>query len=149
MRIIPAALALLLFSTACGSPAAAPIAARNGEPTEIEAETKAQRDDDCPIVGGIGPRLALVDNWFGPDCMTVRSDATLYLQNLGKYEHSFTISEVEFGNKPFLLDVNLPGGDTKPRGVELEGLLEAGSYDFFCTFHGGMDGVLEVIDPIS
>ena len=147
MKIVPAVLALLLFGTACGTSAAEPTAAQKDEPAIAEAEP--QRDDDCPIVGGIGPRLAMVDNWFGPDCMAVRSDATLYVQNLGEYKHSFTISEVEFGAKPFLIDVNIPGGNSKPRPVELDGVLDAGTYDFFCTFHGSMDGVLEVIDPIS
>lgn len=147
MRIIPAALALLLFATACGTSSGEPTAAQGAEPAVAEAEP--QRDDDCPIVGGVGPRLAMVDNWFGPDCMTVRSDATLYVQNLGEYKHTFTISEVEFGSKPFLIDVEIAGGDTKPKAVELDGVLDAGSYEFFCNLHGSMDGVLEVIDPIS
>jgi plastocyanin len=147
MRNILALGILLVFGTACGSSTAAPTPEQEKEPVVAEAEP--QRDDDCPIVAGIGPRLALVDNWFGPDCMKVRSDATLYVQNLGEYEHSFTISEVEYGSKPFLIDVNLPGGDTKPRAVELDGVLDAGSYEFFCTYHGSMDGVLEVIEPVS
>ena len=147
MKAIPAVLALLLFATACGTSAADQVTAQEDEPTAVEAEP--QRDDDCPVVAGIGPRMFAVDNWFGPDCFAVRSDATLYVQNLGDYAHTFTISETEFGSKPYLIDVRLPGGDSKPRAVKLDGVLEAGSYEFFCNLHGSMDGVLEVIDPIS
>ena len=148
MKIVAPIVIVVLVATACGSPAASPVAAQEQEKPEV-VEAQPQRDDDCPIVAGVGPRLALVDNWFGPDCMTVRSDATLYVQNLGEYEHTFTISEAKFGSKPFLIDVTLPGGNTKPRPVALDGTLAAGSYEFFCRLHGGMDGVLEVIDPIS
>ena len=145
-KIAGAALSLLALSTACGSGAAATGA--QDDPAEVAAAPSPQRDDDCPIVAGVGPQLTAIDNWFGPDCLTVRSDATLHLQNLGRYEHSFTISEESFGTKPFRIDVNLPGGDPDPKTVELKGVLEVGSYDYFCTFHGGMDGVIEVIDPI-
>lgn len=145
MRSIGTGLVMFVLSTACASTATEAPAPQD-EKVAAVAPTP-QRDDDCPLVAGTGPRLTLVDNWFGPDCLTVRADAVLQVQNLGKYEHSFTISEESFGTKPFVVDVNLPGGNTKPKAVPLDGVLDAGTYDFYCTFHGSMDGVLEVIEP--
>lgn len=145
IRTVCAGVALFVLSTACG-PSETEATGAQPEQTVV-AETTPQRDDDCSLLAGVGPRLTAVDSWFGPDCLTVRSDAVLYVQNLGKYQHSFTISEEEFGTKPFLVDVNLPGGETKPKAVELEGVLTVGTYEYFCSFHGGMDGVIEVLAP--
>lgn len=146
-RTAVAALILGAIVTGCGTSTAEP-----ETPADDSAEIAApapQRDDDCSMLAGVGPRLAAVDNSFGPDCITVRSDAVLSVQNFGDYKHSFTISEADFGTKPFIVDVALPGGDTKPRQVTLAENLDVGSYEFFCTLHGSMDGVIEVIDPVG
>lgn len=146
MRVIAVSLVLLAGSVACGGPEAQRPAAA---PAVAEETAEPRLHEDCDLAAGVGPRLAAVDNSFGPDCLTVRSDAVLYVQNFGTYDHSFTISEGELGRKPFTIDVHLPGRDTKPRPVELDGVLDVGTYDFYCKLHGSMDGTLEVIAPAS
>lgn len=148
MRIFAIGVLVAFAASACGSPTAAPATEAKAD-LAAAPDVEAQIDDDCPVLAGIGPRLAAVDNWFGPDCLQVRSDATLYVYNLGDYKHSFTISAETFGEKPFLVDVQLPGGDKKARPVELSDVeLSPGTYEYFCTYHGSMDGVLEIIEPV-
>lgn len=146
-RTVSAVVILFALLAGCGTSGSEPRSAPDGK--QPEAAPAPQRDDDCQVLAGVGPRLAAVDNAFGPDCITVRSDAVLYVQNFGTYKHSFTISEEDFGSKPFLVDVTLPGRDTKPTLIDLSKDLEVGSYEFFCTYHGSMDGVIEVIAPVG
>lgn len=131
--------------SACGEPGST----RSSADQRPVAAASPARDADCNLLGGTGPRLAAVDNWFGPDCLIVRGDSTLYVQNLGEYKHSFTISRDSFRTKPYLLDIQLPGGDDKPRAAVLAETLDPGKYEFFCSYHGGMDGVIELIEPAT
>lgn len=145
MKVIAASLLLVASSVACGS------SDSGARPQNAQAapESSPEVHENCDLLGGVGPRLGAVDNSFGPDCLTVRSDAVLYVQNLGKYDHTFTISAEEFGKAPYTVDVELPGNNPKPRPVELSGVLDVGTYEFFCRLHGAMDGTIEVIAPTT
>jgi plastocyanin len=108
-------------------------------------------DDDCQnLTQSSSVELIAGDSFFGPECVTVKSDATLTLRNEGIRTHNFTISEGEFGTAPWLVHI----GDVVTRkSASTKGaigdLVEPGIYEFFCSLHAGMDGVMEIVPPVE
>jgi plastocyanin len=77
--------------------------------------------------------LSMVDNEFQPSEFTAAGD-TLSVTNDGQAVHSFTIPE---GN----IDQDVQAGESAD--VDLSGL-EAGTFDFDCTFHPEMTGSITI-----
>lgn len=95
--------------------------------------------------------LVAGDSWFGPECFTMKSNAKLRVRNVGQHIHNFVISEGEFRTSPWVVEIgDLQTGQlTMTSKKPLGEYLEPGIYEFFCLRHAGMDGVLELVEPIS
>ena len=107
-----------------------------------------ERLTDCAqMTKGTTVLIVAVDNYFAPQCGIVRSDATIRVKNAGVRPHSFTVSEGAFREKPYRLDLDPVEGGAEARSEALN--LEPGFYEFFCKYHHGMDGVLQVVDPVA
>lgn len=117
-------------------------------PTTLAAQTI---DDDCQnLTQSSSVELLAGDSFFGPECLTVKSSATLTLRNEGIRTHNFTISEGEFGTAPWLVHI----GDVITRKsastkVPIGDLVEPGIYEFSCSLHAGMDGAIEIVPPVE
>jgi plastocyanin len=142
-RVYCIPLLLALLATACGSSGGSEIV---GKATEVPAPV-AQVDDDCAnLTASSSVEIVAIDNYFAPECPIVKSSARIEVRNLGALKHSFTISEGEFGTSPWVLNIDpIEGGKTKSSKGEIGEVLDPGTYEFFCKYHGGMDGVLEVV----
>jgi plastocyanin len=91
----------------------------------------------------------VLDNVFAPECPVVVSDQILRLQNLGVRTHTFTISENQDDLAPFLLDLTIEGEKILETKTPLSAFVGPGFYEFFCKFHTGMDGVMQVVKPVG
>jgi plastocyanin len=89
--------------------------------------------DDGGGGGETTDSVSMVDNEFQPSEFTAASD-TVSLTNDGQAVHSFTIPD---GN----VDVVVQAGDSAD--ADLSGL-DAGTFDFECTFHPEMTGSVTV-----
>jgi plastocyanin len=80
-------------------------------------------------------RIAMQDNVFQPNELTVASGGELELDNEGDNPHTFTIE----GDG---IDQQVNSGENAKVTVDLD----PGTYDFFCRFHSslGMTGTLTV-----
>jgi plastocyanin len=147
-RTLMASIVLALMALACGGSDppesnSEPAAAKSPEPS---------RDDNCQnLTQGTFVQLVAGTNFFGPDCIIVKSTATLSLRNVGDRDHNFTVSEGEFGTAPWLIHLgDVPKGETWEMKKPIGEILEPGTYDFFCSLHAaGMDGVLEVVEAFE
>ena len=86
---------------------------------------------------------------FAPECAVVVTNQGLRVRNLGVRAHTFTISEVVYKQTPFLVDVNVEGGEATETEFVLGDVLQPGAYTFFCSYHAGMDGELQVLEAIA
>jgi len=77
--------------------------------------------------------VTLVDNAFEPSDPVVDAGSTLALVNEGAASHTFTLADQD-------IDETLEAGAES--SVEIS--LEAGTYDFDCSFHPEMSGTLTV-----
>lgn len=138
---------LALAAAACGSSEGSEIV---DKATEVAAPV-AQIDDDCANLSASNSvEIVAIDNYFAPECPIVKSSARIEVRNLGALKHSFTISEGEVGSSPWLLNIdNIEGGATKTSKTEVGEVLEPGTYEFFCKYHAGMDGLLEVVPALD
>lgn len=157
-RVMPLLLIVALTAIACGGsePEASPKPPKKEEagPTVSQgpfgAGSGIQRDDDCvQITRGEIAEIVMLDNVFAPECPVLVSDQTLRLRNLGVRDHSLTISENQDDATPFLLDLTIEGQETLETETPLSDFVEPGTYEFFCKFHSGMDGVVEVLEPVG
>lgn len=89
--------------------------------------------DDGGGGGETTDSLTMIDNEFQPSEFTAASD-TLSVTNDGQAPHSFTVSD---GGIDEQVD---PGQSAE---VDLSGL-DAGTFDFTCTFHPEMTGSVTV-----
>ena len=80
-------------------------------------------------------RIAMQDNVFQPNTLTVASGAELELDNEGQNPHTFTIEGED-------VDTQVNAGENAKIALDLS----AGTYDFICRFHQslGMTGTLTV-----
>jgi plastocyanin len=107
------------------------------------------RDDCTHLTGGIAGDIIALDNMFAPECAVVATDQVLRVTNMGVRTHTLTISEQTFKETPFLIDVNVEGGKTTETEVPLADVLDPGIYTYFCSFHAGMDGELQVFEAVG
>lgn len=153
MRRMAMVLALSLMAAACGGAASPKEREGQAAPAASPAPT---RDDDCvQLTQHSTATIFAVDSYFAPDCAVVRTNAVLRVMNFGTAGHSLNISEGRFGTAPWLLDLDGVGGTRIKGGEEqvtdgpISEFLEPGTYEFFCKYHAGMDGVLQVVTPIG
>ena len=146
-----ALLALLLAFTACQS------SKPTTKPPETEvaagpagAGSGTARDDDCvQMTRGEFAEIVVLDNLFAPECPILVTDQILRLRHLGVRVHTLTISENQDDMAPFLLDLTIEGGTVLETEEPLSEFLEPGVYEFYCKFHSGMDGVMQVVAPVA
>ncbi|HET6770065.1 MAG TPA: hypothetical protein VFH75_00310 [Actinomycetota bacterium] len=149
--------ALTVTATACdGSEPDAGSKAPEEQPTSPDHQGPARagsgtaRDDDCvQLTRGETAEIVVLDNVFAPECPVVVSDQILRLRNLGIRNHTFTISENEDDLPPFLLDLTIEGEKILETRTPFSHFLAPGLYEFFCKFHLGMDGVMQVVEPVG
>jgi plastocyanin len=73
---------------------------------------------------------------FHPDCFTAKASQGITIVNEDSATHSFTISGSQ-------VDVTIDAGQTF-NGEPVTGVLEPGTYDFFCRSHPSMTGQITV-----
>jgi plastocyanin len=160
-RKLLAALAVMgLLAAACGGggtgaePAGPAEAVETAEPAPGGLEPlggyqEGIRDDCHQLTQGETSEIIALDNVFAPECAVVVTDQVLRVRNLGVRDHTFTISEEVYEQKPFLVDVNVEGGEATETEFALGDVLQPGIYTFFCAYHAGMDGELQVLEAIT
>lgn len=107
------------------------------------------RDDCLQLTRGETSEIIALDNMFAPECAVVVTNQVLRIRNLGVRDHTFTISEQVFKQTPFLIDMNVEGGESTETEFVLDDVLDPGVYTFYCSFHAGMDGELQVLEAIT
>jgi plastocyanin len=107
------------------------------------------RDNCLQLTRGETSEIIALDNMFAPECAVVVTNQVLRVRNLGVRAHTFTISEVVYKQTPFLVDVNVEGGEATETEFVLGDVLQPGAYTFFCSYHAGMDGELQVLEAIT
>lgn len=142
---------LVLFTGACAGSDAAPERSPAAAPEPVPSVSPPGRDDDCTqLTQGVVAEIVAIDNTFAPDCVVVVTDQTIRIRNLGVRDHTFTISPDPRDLAPFLLDIEpIGGGEIEVSAGTLGDALEPGVYNFFCKFHSGMDGEMQVLAPVS
>lgn len=119
-------------------------------PAPAGAGTGFARAADCTLITrGETATIFSLDNSFAPDCVVLVSDQVLRVQNFGIRDHSLTISEQRDDQSPFLLDLEYEGETTAETEGALSEYLDPGTYEFFCKFHSGMDGVMNLLEPVG
>ena len=145
--------AAMLTLVACGTTDAVEKDARGAVETSTEEGSSPPpgRHTDCTILAqqAVVELVGVDSNAYAPDCMMMRSDALLKIRNVGFREHTFTVSEGDFGTAPWLFNLEVKGGKTEDSIEPIGEFLEPGTYEFFCKFHAGMDGTIEVVEPIG
>jgi hypothetical protein len=107
------------------------------------------RDDDCvQMTRGEFAEIVVLDNLFAPECPILVTDQILRLRHVGVRVHTLTVSENQDDRAPFLLDLTIEGGTVLETDRPLSEFVDPGVYEFFCKFHTGMDGVMEVVEPV-
>ena len=142
----------MLAAAACGNSQAGEENAGDRGSTGAQASSEPEgRHTDCTtLTQQATVELVAVDsNAYAPDCLLIRSDALLTIRNVGFREHTFTVSKDEFGTAPWLFNLEVKGGKTEDSIEPIGEFLEPGTYEFFCKFHAGMDGTIEVVEPIN
>jgi plastocyanin len=161
-RKLLAALAVIgLLAAACGGGGTGSAAEPEG-PAEAEETAEPApgleplggyqegiRDNCLQITKGETSEIVALDNMFAPECAVVVTDQVLRVRNVGVRTHDFRISEEVFEQTPFLVDVNVEGGEVAETEFVLGDVLQPGAYTFFCSFHAGMDGELQVLEAIT
>jgi plastocyanin len=161
-RKLLAALAVIgLLAAACGGggtgsgaePAAPDQAEETAEPASgVEPMAGYQegiRDNCLQLTRGETSEIIALDNMFAPECAVVVTDQVLRVRNLGVRDHTFSISEEVYKQTPFLVDMNVEGGEATETEFVLGDVLQPGAYTFFCSYHAGMDGELQVLEAIT
>lgn len=129
--------ALTLLVAACAQPGggAQPGAPEGGiyggapEPTEAPAGEPAEGETEADVV--------MQDISFQPQEITVEPGTTVTWQNEDNFGH--TVTAGTRGTPTDLFDASVSGGETFSFTFE-----EAGTYEYFCSIHDGMNGVVVV-----
>jgi plastocyanin len=129
-----------LFGAACNDlpppPEAGPSPTGISEPT-----TRVTTPPDCAEVAsteGAPAPVTMKDTFFEPFCLGMSSTQSILLSNAGDLRHNFTLADGA-------MDVDVePGEETETEPVG--DAIEAGSYEFFCSFHRdqGMVGTITI-----
>lgn len=150
-RVKRLAIAALLCLTACGgdaaettaptsSPASTPEATVEPEETMPTPSPENEECSDETITGNVEVTIREIDNEFSPACVIVLGGQGLELLNKGSSRHNFTIegSSVDLDTEP--------GAATRTEA--LSGVIEAGTYAFFCEYHRqlGMEGEITLTE---
>jgi hypothetical protein len=146
-RITPWMLLLALTAVACGSsePETKPPESAAGP---AGAGSGMARDDDCvQMTRGEFAEIVVLDNLFAPECPVLVTDQILRLRHLGVRVHTLTISESQDDTAPFLLDLTIEREQVLEMRIPLSEFVEPGGYEFYCKFHPGMDGFMQVVEP--
>lgn len=120
-----------LFAAACGDDVD-----EVAEDTEVTAPDDASDDastddtstDEVADDAGVG----IGDNLFDPEAVEIASGGTVTWTHEGDIVHNVTFDDGEASE-------TLETGDTYTRTFD-----EAGTFDYSCTFHPGMDGTVTV-----
>jgi plastocyanin len=155
--VSPLLLVVALSAIACNGSEPGAVSKRpEDQPTTRDRQGPARagsgtaRDDDCvQLTRGETAEIVVLDNVFAPECPVVVSDQILRLRNLGVRTHTFTISENQDDLAPFLLDLTIEGEKILETRTPVSQFVEPGFYEFFCKFHTGMDGVMQVVAPVG
>ena len=130
--------ALLVLGAACSSKSTSLGGDGSPEPSASGGGTSAPPTTK----GGGGGKSALTvkaeSNFtFSPDKVDVKSGDTITVANASSFEHTFTVDGED-------IDTAVSGGQSAKVTIGLS----AGTYQFFCRFHGspdsGMHGTLTV-----
>lgn len=160
-NIVGLVVVLALLGAACGAETAdtsaevapaADAAEEEGVPPGLEPKGGYQagiRDNCTQSTQGGTSEIFALDNLFAPECAVLVTDQIIQVTNLGVRDHTFTISEQAFKQTPFLVDMNVEGGESSQTEFALGDVLEPGVYTFFCSFHAGMDGELQLLEAIG
>jgi plastocyanin len=150
-------IAMALIAASCATDKASESQADKASNADSQEEAApatladATVDDDCAMLTqALTVDLVAGDTWFGPECFTMKANAKLRIRNVGEKIHNFAISEGEFRTSPWAVEIgDLETGQlTMTSKKPLGDYLEPGVYEFFCLRHAGMDGVLELVEPI-
>lgn len=87
--------------------------------------------------GGGSNLVEADDNFFAPSDLQVEVGETVTWENVGSVDHTVTPD----GHSEWS-DVTLSPGETFQHTFDA-----AGTYDYVCTFHVGMDGTITVVQP--
>ncbi len=124
---------LAMGSVACSGDDGTPPAATGG----TTGATGSSEVSDCvDLTAGDVFTLTISGFAFHPSCFTARAAQSISIVNEDSADHSFTISGTQ-------IDVTIPAGQTF-NGESVSGVLEPGTYDFFCRFHPSMTGTVTV-----
>jgi plastocyanin len=92
---------------------------------------------DCPDLSDGDTFTLTISNFaFEPDCFTARAAQGITIVNEDSADHTFTISGTQ-------IDVTIAAGGTF-NGEPVAGVVEPGTYDFFCRLHPSMTGSVTV-----
>ena len=121
-----------LVLVACGGDEGAPAATGTSG-----SASGATGSPDCPDLSSGDTFTITISNFaFEPDCFTARAAQGITIVNQDSAEHTFTISGTQ-------IDVTIAGGETF-NGEPVSGVVEPGTYDFFCRLHPSMTGTITV-----
>jgi plastocyanin len=108
------------------------------EPESPSPEAGPAACEDLTVAGRPEVTITQNDNTFSPDCLIVLGGQGLEIVNEGANLHNFSIEGTD-------VDLDIRSGKAT-RTEAIAGIVEPGSYEFFCKFHRslGMDGEITV-----
>jgi len=127
---------LAMGLVACGGGDETPPAATGDTGTGTGATGTTGSADCADLTAGDTFTLTISGFEFDPSCFTARAAQGISIVNEDSADHTFTISGTP-------TDVTIAGGETF-NGESVSGVLEPGTYDFFCRFHTSMTGTITV-----
>jgi plastocyanin len=95
---------------------------------------ETEEEEGAPA-GGEGVEVVMQNSTFQPAEITVAPGTTVIWTNEDSFAH--TVTAGTRGNPTGVFDENVSGGGTFSFTFE-----EPGTYDYFCSIHPGMDGVV-------
>lgn len=119
--LVPVVLALPLASCAEEEPAAAP-------PGDMATSAPGAMSTTAAPDAGQSTEIRAGDDFFAPEQLTVAVGSTVTVNNKGQDDHNWVSGQ---------LGVN--SGNLKPDQTFGYTFERAGTYDFRCTYHPGMD----------
>jgi plastocyanin len=127
---------LAMGLVACGGGDETPPATTGDTATTTGATGTTGSAECADLTAGDTFTLTISGFAFDPSCFTARAAQSISIVNEDSADHSFTISGTQ-------IDVTIPAGQTF-NGESVSGVLEPGTYDFFCRFHPSMTGTITV-----
>lgn len=101
--------------------------------------TGATGTEDCDDLTGEGAvfTLRISFNTFYPDCFVASASQGIKIVNKDEFDHTFTVPDTQ-------IDVPVAALETF-NGEPISGAVEPGTYDFLCTIHPQMTGVVTIV----